>query len=72
MVAINQLKEPNVTVAYRLSVFIWLVIGRENLQQSCSSKLQSFFVFSVNDSLQRFWEIDEVSAIKHLTPEKKG
>ena len=71
MVGINRLKEPNIPVTYRLSVYGWLVIGRENVQTSNSSSLQTCFVSSFEDNLQRFWEIEEVPATKHLTDEER-
>ena len=71
MVGNNRLKEPNIPITYRLSVFGWLVIGRENVQTSNSSSLQTYFVSSFEDSLQRFWEIEEVPATKHLTNEER-
>ena len=71
MVGNNQLKEPNTPVTYRLSVFGWLVIGRKNMQTSNSSNLQTCFVSSFEDNLQRFWEIEEVPATKHLTDEER-
>ena len=57
LVGNNRLKEPNIPVTYRLSVFGWLVIGRENVQTYNSSHLQTYFVSSFEDSLQRFREI---------------
>ena len=71
MVGNNRLKEPNIPVTYRLSVFGWLVIGRENVQTSNSSSLQTCFVLSFEDNLQRFWEIEEVPKTKHLTDEER-
>ena len=71
MVGNNRLKEPNIPVTYRLSVFGWLVIGCENVQTSNSSSLQTYFVSSVEDSLNRFWEIEEMPATKHLTDEER-
>ena len=71
MVGNNRLKEPNIPVTYRLSVFGWLVIGRENVQTSKSSSFQTYFVSSIEDSLQRFWEIEEVPATKHLSDEER-
>ena len=71
LVGNNRLKEPNIPVTYRLSVFGWLVIGRENVQTSNSSSLQTCFVSSFEDNLQRFWEIEEVPAAKHLTDEER-
>ena len=50
MVRNNRLKEPNIPVTYRLSVFGWLAIGRENVQTSNSSSLQTCFVSSFEDS----------------------
>ena len=67
MVGNNRLKEPNISVIYRLSVFGWLVIGGKSVQTSNSS----CFVSSFEDNLQRFWEFEEVPATKHLTDEKK-
>ena len=62
MVGNKRLKEPNIPANYRLSVFGWLVIGRENLQTSNSFSLQTCLVSSFEDNLQRFWEIEEVPA----------
>ena len=42
MVGNNRLKEPNIPVTYRLSVFAWLIIGRENEQTSNSSSLETY------------------------------
>ena len=50
MVGNNRLKEPKIPVTYRLSVFGWLVIGRENVQTSNSSSLQTCFVSSFEDN----------------------
>ena len=71
MVENNRLKEPNIPVTYRLSVFGWLVIGRENVQTSNPSSLQTCFVSSFEDNLQRCWEIVEMPATKHLTDEER-
>ncbi|XP_075261162.1 uncharacterized protein LOC142352893 [Convolutriloba macropyga] len=71
MVGNNRPKEPNISVTYRLSVFGWLVIGRKNVQTSNSSSLQTCFVSSFEDHLQRCWEIEEVPATKHLTDEER-
>ena len=71
MVGNNRLKESNIPVTYRLSVFGWLVNGQETVQTSNSSSLQTYFVSSFEDSLQRFWEIEVVPATKHLTDEER-
>ena len=42
------------------------------MQTSSSSSLQTYFVSSFEDSLQRFWEIEEVPATKHLADEERG
>ena len=67
----KQPTEPNIPVNYRLSVFGWLVIGCENEQTSNSSSLQTCFVSLIENNLQRFWEIKEVPATKHLTDEER-
>ena len=41
------------------------------MQISNSSSLQTCFVSSSEDHLQRFWEIEEVPATKHLTDEER-
>ena len=71
MVGNNRLKEPNIPVPYRLSVIGWLEIGREKGQTYKSSSLQTYLVSSFADSLQRFCEIEEVPATKHLTEEER-
>ena len=71
MVGNNRLKEPNIPIPYRLSVIGWLEIGCKKGQTYNSSSLQAYFVSSFADSLQRFWEIEEVPATKHLTEEER-
>ena len=71
MVGNNRLKDANIRVTFQLSIFGWLIIGRKNAQTYNSYSLQIYFVSSFADSLQRFWDIDEVPSTNYLTDEEK-
>ena len=70
MIGDNRIKEPKKTITYRLSCFGWLVIGRESQLEKKSIQLQSFFICSEPDNLQRFWEIDEIPTATQCTSEE--
>ena len=67
----NRLKEPNCGITYRLSMFGWVVIGREQTVKTYTNDLQTFFVSSEPENLQRFWEIEEVPAAQFWIAEEK-
>ena len=71
MIGNNRLKEPNCGITYRLSMFGWVVIGREQTDKTYTNDLQTFFVSSEPENLQRFWEIEEVPAAQLWTAEEK-
>ena len=66
----NRIKEPQMPITYRLSCFGWLVIGHESQLERKSSELQSFFICSEPDNLQRFWEIEEIRTTIQCTSEE--
>ena len=72
MVGNNRLKDANIRVTFRLSIFGWLIIGRKNAQTYNSYSLQIYFVSSFEDSLQRFRDIEEVPSTNYLTDEEKA
>ena len=67
----KRIKEPQKPITYRLSCFGWLVIGRESQLEKKSTQLQSFFICSEPDNLQRFWEIEEIPTITQWTSEQQ-
>ena len=67
----NRLKEPNCGITYRLSMFGWVVIGREQTDNTFTNDLQIFVVSPEPENLQRFWEIEEVPAAQLWTAEKR-
>ena len=71
MIGNNRLKEPNCGIIYRLSMFGWVVIGREQTDKTYTNDLQTFFISSEPENLQRFWEIEEVPAAQLWTAEEK-
>ena len=71
MIGNNQLKEPNCGITYRLSMFGWFVIGREQTDKSYTNDLQIFFDSSEPENLQRFWETEEAPAAQLWTAEEK-
>ena len=71
MIGNNRLKEPNCGITYKLSMFGWVVIGREQTDKTYTNDLQTFFVSSEPENLQRFWEIEEVLAAQLWTAEEK-
>ena len=52
-------------------MFGWVVIGREQTDKTYTNDLQTFFVSSEPENLQRFWEIEEVPAAQLWTAEEK-
>ena len=54
MIGGNRIKEPQKPSTYSLSCFGWLVIGPECQLEMKSTQLQSFFICSEPDTLQRF------------------
>ena len=62
MVGNNRLKEPTFGITYRLSMFGWVVIGREHTDKTYTNDLQTFFVSSEPENLQRLWEIEVPAA----------
>ena len=54
MIGNNRLKELNCGITYRLSMFGWVVIGREQTDKTYTNNLQTFFVSSEPENLQRF------------------
>ena len=71
LIGSNRLKEHNCGITYRLSMFGWVVIGREQTDKTYTNDLQIFFVSSESENLQRFWEIEEVPAAQLWTAEEK-
>ena len=71
MIGNNRLKEPNCGITYRLSMFGWVVFGREQTEKTYTNDLQTFFVSSEPEILERFWEIEEVPAAQLWTTEEK-
>ena len=67
MIGNNRLKEPNCGITYRLSMFGWVVIGREQTEKTYTNDLQTFFVSSEPEILELFWEIEEVPAAQLWT-----
>ena len=53
----NRIKEPQKSTTYRLSCFGWLLMRRESQLEKKNTQLESFFICSEPDNLQRFWEI---------------
>ena len=66
----NRLKELNCGITYRLSIG-WAVIGREQTDKTYTNDLQTIFVSSEADNLQRFWEIEKVPATQLWTAQPK-
>ena len=71
MIGDNRIKEPQKPITYRLSCFGWLVIGRESKLEKKSTQLQSFFICSEPDNLQRFWEIEDIPTATQWTSEEQ-
>ena len=71
MIGSNRLKEPYYGITYRLSMFGWVVIGRGQTDKTYTNDLQTFFVSSEPENLQRFWEIEEVPAAQLWTAQEK-
>ncbi|XP_075260576.1 uncharacterized protein LOC142352093 [Convolutriloba macropyga] len=69
MIGENRIKELQKPITYRLSCFVWLAIGRESQLEKKSTQLQSFFICSEPDKLQRFWEIEEIPTRTQWTSE---
>ena len=53
-------------------MFGWVFIGREQTDKTYTNDLQTFFVSSEPENLQRFCEIEEVPAAQLWTIEEKG
>ena len=70
MIGDSRIKEPKKPITYRLSCFGWLVIGRESQLEKKITQLQSFFICSEPDNLQRFWEIEEIPRQQHSGHQK--
>ena len=71
MIGDNRIKEPEKPITYRLSCFGWLVIGRESHPEKKSTQLQSFFICSEPDNLQRFREIEDITTATQWTSEEQ-
>ena len=67
----NRLKEPNCGITYGLSMFSWVVIGREQTDKTYTNDLQTFFASSEPENFQRFLEIEEVPTAQLWTTEEK-
>ena len=67
----NKRKEPQKPITYRLSCCGWLVIGCESQLEKKRTQLQSFFICSESDNLQRIWEIEETTSITKWTSEEQ-
>ena len=72
MIGNNRLKEPNCGITYRLSMFGWVVIGREQTDKTYTNDLQTFFASSEPENLQRFREIEEFPAGQLWTAEENA
>ena len=70
MIGNNRLKEPNCGITYRLTMFGWVVIGREQTDKTYTKNLQTFFFSSEPKNLQRFWEKEDVPAAQLWTAQE--
>ena len=52
-------------------MFSWVVIGGEQAEKIYTNDLQTFFVSSEPENLQRFWELKEIPAAQNWTIERK-
>ena len=72
MIGNKKLKEPNIAITNRLSMFGWVVIGKEQTAKIPSKFFsETFFVQSEPVNVKCFWEKEEVLTAKFWTSEEK-